>query len=165
MKLADFKIKTITGEDLDLSKFNGKVVMIVNVASKCGLTPQYKALEFLYKNNKDAGFEIIGFPCNQFGAQEPGTHEEIAEFCQKNFGVTFTLTEKVDVKGENQHPIFKWLVENNPNENDPEACMVWNFTKFLIDKEGNIVTRIHPKANPMDSLGAIKGLLNNNGKY
>jgi len=159
MKLQDFKIKTITGEDLDLAKLNGKVLLLVNVASKCGLTPQYKLLEMLYRKNKELGLEIIGFPCNQFGAQEPGSPEEIVEFCQNSFGVTFTLTEKIDVKGDNQHPIFKWLVENNPNVNDVDACMSWNFTKFLIDREGKIVARFAPKGNPMEFMKVTEDLV------
>lgn len=146
--LTEFKIKTITGEDLDWTKYQNKVLLFVNVASRCGLTPQYVFLESLYKKYKDQGLEIVGFPCNQFGGQEPGTHEEILNFCETKFKISFILTEKIDVKGPAQHPLYNWLVKSNPVINEEDACLPWNFTKFLIDKNGNVVDRIGPK-DPM----------------
>jgi len=139
----NFQIKDIDGNDLNWSNYTNKVVLIVNVASKCGLTYQYEHLQQLYDKYKDSGLEIIGVPCNQFKSQEPGTLTEIKEFCSTKFNVGFTLTEKVDVKGPNQHPLYKWLVESNPN-NNTEDIMSWNFTKFLIDKEGKIVHVFKP---------------------
>lgn len=156
MKLEDFVIKDIDGNNLDLRKFKGKTVLIVNVASRCGLTPQYKQLEEIYQKYKDKGLEIIGFPCNQFKEQEPGSLQEIKEFCERNYKVTFTLTEKINVLGSDQHPIFKWLIENNPVINDPVKCMSWNFTKFLIDKNGDIVNRFAPITPPNDFVSKLE---------
>ena len=139
----NFEIKDIDGNNLDWSKYSGKVVLIVNVASKCGLTFQYEQLQKLYETHNNSGLEIIGVPCNQFKGQEPGTHQEIKEFCSTTFNVGFTLTEKVDVKGSNQHPLYKWLVETNPI-NNTEDIMSWNFTKFLINREGKVVHVFNP---------------------
>lgn len=159
MKLENFSVNDINGNKLDLEKFNGKTVLIVNVASRCGLTPQYKQLEEIYRKYKDQGLEIIGFPCNQFKGQEPGSLQEIKNFCETNYGITFTLTEKVDVLGENQHPIFKWLIEKNPIVNDPTKCMSWNFTKFLIDKNGDVVNRFAPIMPPNEFVSKIESVL------
>lgn len=144
----NFKIKTIDGEPLDLSRFKGKKLLLVNVASKCGFTPQYKELQQLYEKY-NGKLEIIGFPCNQFLHQEPGTAEEIKEFCTKNYGVTFTITEKIDVKGQNQHPIYQWLT--NKEKNGVESSKVkWNFQKYLIDENGYIVRVVSPRTKPDD---------------
>ena len=140
--LTDFKMKDIKGNNIDFARYQGKVVLLVNVASKCGLTPQYAQLEELYQKYKDTGFEIIGFPCNQFGGQEPGTSEEIIQFCESKYNVSFTLTEKIDVKGTNIHPLFNWLASQT---SDPETCMSWNFVKFLINKDGTFEGRYAPK--------------------
>jgi glutathione peroxidase len=139
----NFEIKDIDSNNLDLSKYSGKVVLIVNVASKCGLTFQYEQLQHLYAKFRDSRFEVIGVPCNQFNGQESGTHQEIKEFCSTTYNVEFTLTEKVDVKGPNQHPLYKWLVETNPI-NNTEDIMSWNFTKFLINKKGEVVHVFNP---------------------
>ncbi|GHV25273.1 glutathione peroxidase [Bacteroidia bacterium] len=145
----DFTVKTIDGEDFALSSLKGKKVMIVNVASKCGLTPQYAQLEELYKQYKDSNFVIIGFPANNFGAQEPGTNEDIKEFCTRNYGVTFPMMEKISVKGEDIHPLYKWLTTKAENGVE-DAEVTWNFQKFLIDEQGHWVKSIAPKTKPDD---------------
>ncbi len=154
----DFKVKTIDGKEISLSDYKNKVLLIVNVASHCGFTPQYKGLQELYKTYKDKGFEILGFPCNQFGEQEPGTNEDIKQFCSTNYGVTFPLFDKIDVNGENAHPLYKYLKTAKPgflNES-----IKWNFTKFLVDRNGNIINRYWSKTTP-DSLATdIEKLLN-----
>lgn len=159
----DFKVDGLEGKTIDLSQYKGKKIMIVNTASKCGNTPQYKELEELYKKYKDK-LVIIGFPANNFGGQEPGSNEEIREFCTKNYGVTFPMAAKVSVKGEDIHPLFKWLVEqsgemakkmNADNTKDIlykrflQDPVIWNFTKFLVDEKGNLVAVFHNKVNPM----------------
>ncbi len=143
-----FKVPGLDGNTIDLSKYKGKKIMIVNTASKCGNTPQYAALEKLYEKYKDK-LVIIGFPANNFGAQEPGTNGDIKEFCTKNYGVTFPMAEKVSVKGDDIHPLFKYLVgeAEKMGFNDP---IKWNFTKFLLDENGKLITVIHNKVNPMD---------------
>jgi glutathione peroxidase len=140
MGIHDFKAKTIDGKEISLSDYRGKVLLIVNVASKCGFTPQYEGLEKLYKKYKGQGFEVLGFPCNQFGAQEPGTETDIKSFCDLNFGVTFPLFAKIDVNGANAHPLYKYLTHDKPGVLGTEAIK-WNFTKFLIDKQGEPVER------------------------
>jgi glutathione peroxidase len=137
-------MKNIDGKDVPLSKFKGKVVMVVNVASKCGLTPQYKSLEALYRENKEKGFVILGFPANNFGSQEPGTEAEIKEFCSLNYDVSFPMFSKISVKGEDEHPLYKWLIANSDRSEDIE----WNFAKFVIGKDGKVVKRISPKVAP-----------------
>ncbi|MCH3885810.1 glutathione peroxidase [Tenacibaculum aquimarinum] len=132
----DIKIKSLQGKLVDFSVFKGKNVLFVNVASKCGFTPQYKELQEL--NNTYNDLVVIGIPCNQFGAQEPGTSEEINEFCEINYGVTFLITEKVDVKGENQHPLYKWLTSKELN-GKKSSTVKWNFQKYLVDKNGIFV--------------------------
>ncbi|MCF8461960.1 MAG: glutathione peroxidase [Flavobacteriales bacterium] len=144
-----FKAKTLEGGDFDFASLKGKKVLVVNVASKCGLTPQYSDLQKLYDQYGGEKFEIIGFPANNFMGQEPGSSDEIAEFCQKNYGVTFTMMEKVEVKGKDQSPIYKWLT--NKSENGVmDAQVSWNFEKFLIDENGNLVKNLEPKTVPMD---------------
>jgi glutathione peroxidase len=143
----DFKVKTLEGDDFDFSSLRGKKVMLVNVASKCGLTPQYEDLEALYKSYGGDAFEIIAFPANNFGKQEPGTHEEIAQFCERNYGVSFPLMEKISVKGDDQHPVYQWLT--NKEQNGMKSVSVkWNFQKFLIDEEGRWVDYLLPTTSP-----------------
>jgi glutathione peroxidase len=134
----------IYGEEVSLSEYEGKVVLVVNTASKCGLTPQYESLEKLYGELKDEGFVILGFPANNFMGQEPGTDEEIIEFCEKNYGVSFPMFSKISVKGYDQADLYKWLTKKEEN-GVVEAPVKWNFQKFLIDKEGNLVTYFPPK--------------------
>ncbi len=144
-----FKANTLDGDELDFATLKGKKVLVVNVASKCGLTPQYEDLQKLYEKYGGEKFEIIGFPANNFMGQEPGSSDEIAEFCQKNYGVTFTMMEKVDVKGKNQSPIYTWLTSKDQN-GVMDAKVSWNFEKFLIDEDGNLVKNLEPKTVPMD---------------
>jgi glutathione peroxidase len=148
--LHDFKAKTIDGTDFDFSTLKGKKVLIVNTASECGYTPQYEGLQKLYEKYKSTGkFEIIGFPCNQFGGQEPGTAADIKVFCTKNYGVTFQMMEKIDVKGDNQHAVYKWLT--NKSENGVEDSEVrWNFNKYAIDENGKYVKHFGSGTEPMD---------------
>ncbi len=141
----DFTFTTIDGKERSLKDYAGHPLMIVNVASECGFTGQYAGLEKLYEQYAPKGFKILGVPCNQFGGQEPGTEEEIAAFCTKNFGVTFDLASKVDVNGPQAHPLFKWLTQDGANP------VKWNFYKFLIDKDGAMVARFAHKAEPMSA--------------
>lgn len=141
-----FKVKTLEGKDFDFASLNGKKVMIVNTASECGYTPQYKDLQALYDKYKDKNFTIIGFPCNDFGGQEPGNSEEIRGFCTKNFGVTFPLMEKVSVTTA---PIYLWLKSKDLNGVE-ESKVTWNFNKYLIDEKGHLVRHVGTKVNPMD---------------
>ena len=181
MNVYDFKVKTKNGEDKSLKDYAGKVLLIVNTASKCGFTPQFKGLEEIYKQYKDRGFEILGFPCNQFAAQDPGSNDEIQTFCRLNYGVSFTIFAKGDVRGENAQPLFKYLIEQKKfegfdeskpmtailtkalKENFPEFLeddgVKWNFTKFLIDKEGNVVARFEPMIEPAELAAEIEKLL------
>lgn len=145
--IADFTVTTNKGEPLDLSEKLGKVLLVVNTASKCGFTPQYDGLEKLFDGYKDRGFEVLGFPCNQFGNQEPGDAEEIAQFCKLNFGVTFPLMAKVDVNGENASPLFDWMKGEAPGLMGSKGIK-WNFTKFLIDRQGKVVKRYAPQDKP-----------------
>jgi glutathione peroxidase len=144
----DFTVKTIDGNEFPLSELKGKKVLVVNVASKCGLTPQYAALQELYTKYKDTGFTIIGFPANNFGAQEPGSNEEIKEFCTANYGVTFPVMEKISVKGDDIAPLYQWLTSKKEN-GVADAEVAWNFQKFLIDEDGNWVQTIEPKKSPI----------------
>lgn len=146
--LYDFKVKDIDEKEFDMSSLKGKKVLIVNVASKCGLTPQYELLEELYKTHKDQGFIIIGFPSNNFNGQEPGTNEEIKEFCSLNYGVTFPIMDKISVIGEDKAPIYKWLTEKSEN-NKFDAEVQWNFQKFMIDENGQLVDFVLPKESPL----------------
>ena len=143
----NFKMKSLTGKDVDLAKYKGKVVLIVNVASQCGLTPQYEALEGLHEKYAGKGLAILGFPANEFGKQEPGTDTEIAEFCKENYGVKFDMFSKVVVKGEGQCPLYKFLTSN---ETDPKfpGDITWNLEKFLVNRDGEIISRFAPKVKP-----------------
>jgi glutathione peroxidase len=141
----EIPLKDIDGKDASLAKYKGKVLLVVNVASKCGFTPQYKGLEALYRQQKDKGLVVLGFPCNDFGSQEPGTTEEIKAFCSKNYDVTFPMFEKVHVKGAEQHPLFNTLTgADSPFPGD----IKWNFGKFLIGKDGKILKRFDSKTAP-----------------
>ena len=147
----DFKVKDIDGKDVDLHKYKGKKILVVNVASECGNTPQYKELEWLYKNYKDSNLVIIGFPCNDFGGQEPGTEKEIKTFCEKNYAVTFPMMSKVSVKGKDMHPLYSWLqhqAENGVQDNDVK----WNFNKFMINEDGTWGGYLMSKVKPDDHL-------------
>lgn len=143
----DQKVNRLNGESNDLSEYKGQVLLIVNTASECGFTPQYEGLESLYQQYKDKGFSVLGFPCNQFGKQEPGSSDEIANFCSTRFSVSFPLFEKVDVNGENAHPLFDHLKKQAPGILGSQSIK-WNFTKFLVDTEGNVVKRFAPKDKP-----------------
>jgi glutathione peroxidase len=144
----DFKANTITGEEVSMQDYKDKVVLVVNTASKCGLTPQFEGLQKLHEEYKDSGLEIIGFPCNQFASQDPGTNEEIASFCLKNYGVDFTMFDKVDVNGKEAHPVFKYLKDELPGTIGKK--IKWNFTKFLIGKDGKPIKRFAPTKKPKD---------------
>ena len=145
--LHDFSMITIDGKEYDLAQLKGKKVMVVNTASECGLTPQYANLQELFEEFGGDDFTIIGFPANDFGGQEPGSNEQIAEFCSKNYGVTFPMFSKISVKGEDQHPLYGWLTEKEQN-GVADAEVTWNFQKFLIDEEGNWVKSIPPPESP-----------------
>ena len=178
-KIFDFKALNNRGEEVDFSQYEGQVLMIVNTASKCGFTPQYDGLEALYQKYKDQGLVIIGFPCDQFAHQEPGSDEEIAEFCRLNHGVTFPLMKKIDVNGENAHPIYKYLKSVAPTEEykgikakathtmlkglsksaKEDNDILWNFTKFLISSDGTTVKRFPPTTEPADFENDVKEML------
>lgn len=158
MSIYDFSAKKINGEEVSMGKYEGKVLLIVNTASKCGLTPQFKELEELYQQYKDKGLDIVGFPCNQFANQESGSNEEIQEFCQLNYGVTFTMFEKIDVNGANAHPLYKYLKDQTKSILGKE--IKWNFTKFLIDDTGKVIKRYSPTTAPLKIKGDIEALLN-----
>ena len=143
-ELYDINIKDNNLNNVEMSEYKGKILLIVNVASKCGFTPQYKDLESLYKKYKDQGLEVLGFPCNQFGAQEPGSNEEIQSFCNLNYNVTFKLFDKIDVNGPKTSPLFKHLKNQSPGILGTEGIK-WNFTKFLVNKDGEVVKRFSPK--------------------
>ncbi len=156
--IADFTVTTNRGESLDLKTKRGKVLLVVNTASKCGFTPQYDGLEELYQQFKDKDFEVLGFPCNQFGAQEPGNADEIAEFCKVNFGVTFPLMAKIDVNGPEASPLYDWMKSEKKGLMG-STSIKWNFTKFLIDREGNVVKRYAPQDSPKAIAKDIEKLL------
>ena len=179
-KIYDFKALNNKGVEVDFKQYEGKVLLIVNTASKCGFTPQYDGLEALYQQYKDRGLVVVGFPCDQFGHQEPGTNDEIAEFCRVNYGVTFPLMDKSDVNGENANEIFKWLYAEKPfagfgdsetgkfmdgmlSRMDPDYAanpnIKWNFTKFLVDRKGHVVARFEPTVAPAELAGQIESLL------
>ncbi|HUC93650.1 MAG TPA: glutathione peroxidase [Paenibacillus sp.] len=153
MSIHPFTARTIKGGEMPLEAFEGKVLLIVNTASKCGLTPQYEGLQKLYDTYKHRGLEILGFPCNQFAEQEPGSNEEVERFCSVHYGVTFPMFGKVDVKGEHAHPLFVYLTGGDGEK------IPWNFTKFLIDRQGNPVQRFDPKTEPEDLKQDIEALL------
>lgn len=156
--IADFTVTTNRGEDIDLSAKLGKVLLVVNTASKCGFTPQYDGLEKLYQQFKDRDFEVLGFPCNQFGGQEPGNADDIAEFCKVNFGVTFPLMAKVEVNGANASPLFDWM-KGEAKGLMGSTSIKWNFTKFLIDRAGNVLKRYGPQDAPAGIARDIEKLL------
>ncbi len=143
----DFSCKTPSGSDQPLNSYSGKVLLVVNTASKCGFTPQFEGLETLYKRYKDKGLEILGFPCNQFGNQDPGSNDEITEFCQLNYGVSFPMFGKIKVNGDDAEPLFQHLKKEAPGALGTQRIK-WNFTKFLIDREGNVVKRYAPIDKP-----------------
>ncbi|MDV6167091.1 glutathione peroxidase [Flavobacterium sp. DG1-102-2] len=145
-----FKVTDLSGKEFDFASLKGKKVMIVNTASKCGLTPQYKDLEALYKDYKDKGFVIVGFPANNFAAQEPGTNKEIAEFCQLNYGVTFPMMDKISVKGDDMAPIYQFLTQKSKNGLQ-DSEVEWNFQKYLINEKGELVKVISPRTLPTDA--------------
>jgi len=151
--LHDFTVKDIQGNECDLSQFKGKKVLVVNVASKCGLTPQYEKLQELYQQHENDHFVILGFPCNNFREQEPGSNEEIMEFCKLNYGVTFPIMEKVQVVGDYKSPLYKWLTEKSEN-GKMDAEIRWNFQKFMIDENGQIVDCILSQAEFYDQVTA-----------
>ncbi len=156
----EFKVKTLAGEEIGLDKYHGDVVLIVNVASECGLTPQYKQLQALHEKYAKDGLRILGFPCNQFGEQEPGSSEDIRKFCTANYGVTFDLFEKVDVNGENTSPLYRHLKKLNTKPKG-SGEIGWNFEKFLLDRNGKVIARFDPRTKPDDPevVGKIKASL------
>ena len=181
MSIYDFKVNSIDGNEVNLEQYKGKVLIIANTASKCGFTPQYADLEKIYQDYNSKGVEVLGFPCNQFAEQEPGNNSEVKNFCTLNYGVTFPLFQKIDVRGASAHPLFKYLSEqlqfkgldlNHPSgkilysflqEKFPEYLVgdsiKWNFTKFLIDRNGNVVQRFEPTTEPLDMIPEIEKLL------
>lgn len=154
----DFKAADISGTPVDLAMYKGQVVLVVNTASECGFTKQYKGLEVVYQQFRDKGVAVLGFPCNQFGGQEPGSESEIGAFCEKNFGVTFPLFAKVDVNGDNAHPLFQHLKKAAPGVLGTERIK-WNFTKFLIGKDGKVYKRYAPATKPEELVADIEKLL------
>ncbi len=177
MSIYDFTVKDANKDDISLSSYKNKVLLIVNTAIKCGLTSQYKEFQALYKKYKNKGFEILDFPCNQFFEQSPGSEEEIIKFCHTNYGVTFKIFSKIEVNGENAHPLFVYLTQNAPCETEDEKAeefkrrllefeqyftktsIKWNFTKFLIDREGNINSRFSPTFSPSSIKPYIEKLI------
>jgi glutathione peroxidase len=158
MSIYDFSAETLDGNPAPLAAYRDKVVLIVNTASKCGFTPQYAGLEALYRKYKDRGFLVLGFPCNQFGAQEPGDAAEIANFCSLTFDVDFPMMRKIDVNGPETHPLYAWLKHAKKGLLGSEGIK-WNFTKFLVDREGNVVGRYAPATAPAELAPAIDKLL------
>ncbi|WP_339318505.1 glutathione peroxidase [Paenibacillus sp. FSL R10-2734] len=158
MSIYKFSGVTPSGKEVSFTEYEGKVLLIANTASKCGLTPQYGDLQKLYEQYGDQGLVVLGFPCNQFAGQEPGTSEEAEEFCQINYGVTFPVFAKVDVNGPNANPLFNYLKEQQPGTGD-SSDISWNFTKFLIDRDGNVVARVEPKESPETMKEHIESLL------
>ena len=179
MKVYDFKTKNNKGAEVDLAQYEGKILMLVNTASKCGFTPQYDGLEALYQKYKDQGLVILGFPCDQFAGQEPGSNEEIAEFCRLNHGVTFPLMAKTDVNGANAEPVFEYLKTQAPTEEykglkakasakmfktisksvEKDSDIQWNFTKFLVNRDGTVIKRYAPTTEPVDIEKDIESML------
>ena len=174
MSIYSFQTNLSNGEEMPLETFKGDVLLIVNTASKCGLTPQYEELEELYKTHKANGLQIIGFPCDQFGGQEPGSDEEISEFCSVNYGVSFPLSQKIEVNGEGAHPIYQYLRSEAPGDEEfdesgalqkedrdmlESSDIQWNFTKFLVDRKGNVVHRFAPTVKPKAIEEIIEQLL------
>ena len=157
----DFRAITIAGDKISLADFEGRVLLVVNTASKCGFTPQYAGLELLYRTYRDRGLSVLGFPCNQFGAQEPGGADEIRTFCANGYGVSFPLFGKIDVNGADAHPLYKYLAQTKRGFLGT-ASVKWNFTKFLVDRAGHVVARYSPRRKPSTLEGAIRQLLPRN---
>jgi len=157
MNFYDFSAKKMNGQEVKMEEYKGKVVLVVNTASKCGLTPQFEELEELYKEYKEQGLEILGFPCNQFANQDPSSNDEIHSFCLLNYGVTFTMFEKIDVNGETAHPLYKFMKDEEKGLLSKK--IKWNFTKFLIDKDGKVVKRYSPTTKPSKIKDNILNLL------
>lgn len=155
--LGDFTATTLQGEARPLSEFLGDVVLVVNTASKCGMTPQYEGLQRVYETYADRGFTVLGFPSNEFAGQEPGTSEEIEEFCQLNYGVTFPMFERTKVNGTDAHPLYQWLKSERGGVLGDR--IKWNFTKFLIDRQGNVIKRFAPQTEPKDIVDSIEAAL------
>ena len=151
--IGDFKATTLDGEERSLADYSGDVVLVVNTASACGFTPQYAGLEELYRTFHEQGLTVLGFPCNQFGSQEPGTEEQIGEFCQKNYGVTFPMFAKVDVNGAHEHPLFTWLKAEKGGLLGKN--IKWNFTKFLVGRDGEVIARYAPSTEPAELVDDI----------
>ena len=158
MNTFEFQAAGLSGAPVDLAQYKGKVLLIVNTASECGFTPQYKGLEQVYEQFKDKGAVVLGFPCNQFGGQEPGGEAEIGAFCEKNFGVTFPLFSKIEVNGDGTHPLFAHLKKEAPGLLGTQAIK-WNFTKFLVKKDGSVYKRYAPTTTPAELVGDIEKLL------
>lgn len=156
--ILSFESRTLDGKPLNLADFAGKVLLIVNTASNCGFTPQYAGLEALHRKFASRGLVVLGFPCNQFGGQEPGSEAEIGAFCEKNYGVSFPISEKVDVNGDDAHPLFKYLSKEAPGLLGTTAIK-WNFTKFLVGRDGEVVERFAPTTKPEEMEAAIEKLL------
>ncbi len=155
MSIYEFTAKALDGSDISMDKYKGDVMLIVNTASECGFTPQYKGLEELHKKYSDKGLRILGFPCNQFGGQEPGDNNHIATFCQRNYGVDFQMFDKIDVNGKNAHPLFKYLTNEAPGALGLDSVK-WNFTKFLVSRDGKVLKRYAPTVKPEDIAGDIE---------
>ena len=158
MKFYDFKARKMNGQEVSMNEYEGKVILVVNTASKCGLTPQFKELQEIYEEYKSKGLEILGFPCNQFAKQDSGSNEEIHEFCQLNYGVSFNMFEKIDVNGKDAHPLYKYLKDEAKGLLSKD--IKWNFTKFLIDRNGNVTKRYAPTVSPLKIKTDIEKLLN-----
>jgi glutathione peroxidase len=154
----DFTAQTINGQPAPLSEYQGKVLLIVNTASKCGFTPQFEGLEKLWKGYSDKGLVVLGFPCNQFGSQDPGANDEIASFCQLNYGVSFPMMAKIDVNGGHAHPLYQWLVKEAPGILGTKSIK-WNFTKFLIGRDGQVIGRYAPTDAPKALVADIEKAL------
>jgi glutathione peroxidase len=155
--LSDFSARTLTGQEQDLAAYAGKVVLVVNTASKCGFTPQFEGLEKLYEEYTEKGLVVLGFPCNQFASQDPGSNEEIGEFCTKNYGVSFPMFSKIDVNGDDAHPLYQWLKTEKSGALGNK--IKWNFTKFLIGRDGNVIKRYGSTTKPEKIAGDIEKAL------
>lgn len=155
--LADFSADTLRGTETDLSEYLGKVVLVVNTASKCGLTPQFEGLQALYERYGDEGLVVLGFPCGQFGGQELDTADEIGDFCQANYGVSFPMFAKIDVNGKHQHPLFRWL--KRERRDSLGKAIKWNFTKFLLGRDGAVIARFGPNEEPQEFVADIEAAL------
>jgi len=158
VSIYDFKVQARDGSEVDLGEYRDQVVVVVNTASKCGFTPQFGALEELYKEFHDQGLTVLGFPCNQFANQDPGSNDEIAEFCQLNYGVTFPVMGKIDVNGSDAEPLFKWLTAQAPGFMGSKQIK-WNFTKFLVGRDGEVIKRYSPKEDPKSMTPDIEAAL------